>query len=288
VTTISWTDGDFVTRWQASSGAYAALVAIDANSDGRMDLFAQGSEYGSRFFIGDGQGGFSSVEQVDTGYGSYAVAEASDFTGDGWPDLLVSQNGAYYVKIYPFQLGVGLQLQPITYDVRTLQAGNSYGATVGDLDRDGRPDLVITDWGNSGTAQPRGVRVLYRGAGDQFTRSVLLETPGTYTYPSSVSVADLDRNGYPDIVVMFDSSDSLGYFLQGATGFAPVVSVSTDDNPWTNNGYGENSFAIADVNSVRCPDLVVAEVSSSLRIFYGRNCQPLIARTGGPLPPRRL
>jgi hypothetical protein len=39
VTTISWVNGGFVTRWQPSSGRYAALVAIDANSDSHIDLF---------------------------------------------------------------------------------------------------------------------------------------------------------------------------------------------------------------------------------------------------------
>lgn len=286
LTIISRTDGRFVTRWHATIGRYGALASIDANGDGRMDVFAQGVEYGAHFFLGDGQGGISGVERLDTGYMAYAWAEAIDFTADGLPDLLVSRMAGYYVRIYPFHRGSGLQRQPIEVDVRVFQTGGTYGATVGDIDRDGRPDLVITDQGLAGTPQPRGVRVLYRGAGNEFVRSVLLETPGTYMYPSAVAVADLDGNGYTDIFSMFDSNDRMGYLLQGPSGFAPVVFQHTDDNLWTNNHYFENSFAISDVNSDGCLDVVLAEVSSSLRIFYGRNCIVATPQMSQPLPPQ--
>lgn len=228
------------------------------------------------------------MEHLEIARGSRASAEASDYTADGLPDLLVSHSADDSVSIYPFLRGLGLQLQSIEVAIRgVFQTMGTYGTTLGDIDRDGRPDMVITDWGNTGTPQPRGVRVLYRGAGNEFARSVLLETPGAYSYPSAVGVADLDGNGYPDIVSMFDSNDQMGYFLQGPSGFPPVVFQNTDDNPWTNNQYGENSFAITDVNSDGCPDVVLAEVSSSLRIFYGRNCQVAISEMSTNLPPLR-
>jgi hypothetical protein len=288
LTTVSRKGGQFETAWQPSNGRYAALASIDANADGHMDVFAQGVEYGSRLFLNNGQGVIGSVEYVQTGYMGHAWAEASDFTADGLPDLLVSRMAGYYVLIYPFHRGIGLQRQPVEIDVRAFQSAGTYGATVSDIDRDGRPDLVISDQGMTGTSQPRGVRILYRGAGDGFGRSVLLETPGYYSYPSAVRVADLDGNGYPDIVVMYDSNDRIGYFLQGPSGFAPVVTQLTDDNPWTNNHYGENSFAIADVNSDRCADVVLSEASSSLRIFYGRNCQVSVPQMSQPLRPEAL
>jgi hypothetical protein len=41
-------------------------------------------------------------------------------------------------------------------------------------------------------------------------------------------------------------------------------------------------MTIADVNSDGCLDVVLAEVSSSLRIFYGRNCLVMRPTTSGP------
>ena len=99
-------------------------------------------------------------------------------------------------------------------------------------------------------------------------------------------MADIDGNGYPDVVAMLNSNDQMAYVLQGPSGFSQPVYQLTDDNPKTNNFYLDNSFAIADVNSDGCPDVVLAELSSSLRVFHGRNCQLPSRNTAGPLPPR--
>lgn len=261
------------------------VEAIDANGDGRTDLYAQSPHAGAAIFLGDGVGGISGVTHLETPYTLGGPVEASDFTADGLLDIVV-QTG-HLVRIYPSRWGTSLGPQ-IELDLSAVQPFPFQGMTVADMDKDGRPDLVVSDQGDNGIPLPKGVRVLYRGAGNTFSRSVWLDTTGLYTNPGTVKVADVDGNGYPDIVTMFDSYDTMGYFLQGPSGFAPVVYQNSDDNPWTNNFYRDNSFAIADVNSDGCLDVVLAELSSSLRIFYGRNCQKKPAPgTGGPLRPLR-
>jgi hypothetical protein len=155
--------------------------------------------------------------------------------------------------------------------------------TVADVDRDGLPDLVVSDPGKG--IGPKGIRIFYRAAAGGFSRNVLLPEFDTYQRPGAVDVGDIDGNGYPDIVAMNDSFDQMVYFLQSAGGFAPAVFQATDDDPWTNNQYENDSFVIADVNSDGCPDVVLAELSSSLRIFYGRNCRIAPRRMGGPWQP---
>ncbi|WP_242164360.1 VCBS repeat-containing protein [Lysobacter sp. M15] len=280
----------FVPTWYAGLERVGAnngsVAAIDANGDGHADLFVQSTEYGAEFFLGDGFGGISGVKRLETSYMLFPHAvEASDFTADGLPDIVVQTGNI--VRIYPSRWMSSMG-QLVELDLSAVQSGQFWGMTVADIDRNGRPDLVVSDQGDNSISLPKGIRVLYRGAGNTFSRSVFLETPGYYNYPGTVRVADIDGNGYPDIVVMFDSYDMMGYFLQGPSGFAPVVYQNTDDNLWTNNFYRDGSYAVADVNSDGCLDIVLAELSSSLRIFYGRNCQkkpaPGIAR---PLPPVR-
>ena len=266
-----------------SDGIYPA--PIDADGDGFMDLFAQGWDYGADVFLGDGRGNIRGTDHIDSPSSPDATVEASDFTADGLADVVVQSGHA--VRIYPsrYQLALGA---PIEFDLARMQISAPSGMTVADMDRDGRPDLVVSDQGDVNTTPvPKGVHILYRVAGNFFGDSVFLDTGAGYLWPGAVRVADVDGNGYPDVIAMLHSQDRMGYFLQGASGFAPMVTQLVDDDPFTNSTYYDNSFAIADVNSDRCPDVVLADQSSSLRVLYGRNCQVTLPRPSTPLPPRK-
>jgi len=267
------------------------LAPVDIDGSGHLDIFAQGWEYGADIFIGNGRGVFSRVDHLNTSYAGYPTVEASDFTADGLADVLV-QTGDI-VRVYPSGHGPELQ-SPFVINLAPFVPYEASGMTVADMDQDGRPDLVITDQGDRGIPLPSGVRILYRGAGNSFSRMQFLVTTGqepndpwgTDT-PSAIRVADIDGNGYPDIITMFGGWRRMGYFLQGPTGFDPLVTMEIQPNPWWNNPYFDNSFDVADINSDGCPDVVIADLSSSLRVFYGRNCQPRAKYTGGRLLPRR-
>lgn len=283
---------DFVVTTKHSGSAEGTyLAAVDIDGDGHQDVFAQGWEYGADIYFGDGRGGISRVEHVDTSFAAYPTVEASDFTGDGRNDILV-QTGDI-VRIYPSD-GGPISQSPSVIDLAPYVTYDASGMAVADMNHDGRPDLVITDQGDRGIPLPSGVRILYRGVGDGFSEMQYLITTGqdptqlwiTDT-PAAVQVADVDGNGYPDIITMFSGWNRMGYFLQGPAGFDRLVTMITHSDPWVNSHYFDKSFAIADINSDGCPDIVLAEVSSSLRAFYGRNCQRRAMRTGGPLPPRR-
>lgn len=288
--------GKGLTVFGKTSGGYAyqsyvgnvralSLGAIDIDGDGHRDIFAQGWEEGADIYLSDGRGGFRSVQRISTPLAGYNTLEISDFTADGIADVAMT-NGQGWSKVfvYPTAFFGGLQ-SLIEIPLPAAQTTPSFGMTVADMDRDGRPDLVVSDEGN-GLTPLRGIHVYYRGEGNSIGRHQFLQFQGTYQRPGAVQVADVDGNGYLDIVAMINSNDQMAYILQGPSGFGEPVFQNTDDNPWTNNYYIDNSFVIADVNSDRCPDIVLAESSSSLRVFYGRNCQLPARQTGGPLPPR--
>ena len=219
---------------------------------------------------------------MDTPLRVYNTLEKSDLTEDGIPDLVMASDADAEVWVYPQLPSSGLAAGfPIPLAGLTFMSG----FTVADMDRDGYPDIVVSDQAHSG--MPRGVHVFYRGPGGTISNAVRLPLTGMYDRPGAVKVADIDGNGHPDIVVMIHSDDRMAYFLQDGSGFAAPVFLNTDDNPWTNTHYLNNSFAIADVDADGCPDVVLAEGSSSLRVFFGRNCRIRPVRTGGNLPPQR-
>jgi hypothetical protein len=62
-----------------------------------------------------------------------------------------------------------------------------------------------------------------------------------------------------------------------------MVAQPTNDDPYTMSAYYDDSLAIVDVDSDRCADVVLADMTSSLRVFHGRNCQATL-----PHPSRSL
>jgi hypothetical protein len=268
-----------VRRYEGSVRALY-LSAIDADGDGHMDVVAQSWSDGADIHLGDGAGGIREIRHQTTSAFGYNTLATADFTADGRRDLILTNGQGWpRVWVFPFQRHVGL-LNPMEIDLQGFQRHPPTGMTVADIDRDGRPDLVVSD-PDPYNYSP-SVRILYRGPGDSFRQALALATRKP---PGALAVADVDGNGYPDIVAMYDGWDVMAVFLQSENGFATPVEYLTDDSPWTNNSYFNKSMVIADANSDGCPDVVLAETSSSLRIFYGRNCRITMPRMSTPSPP---
>lgn len=270
----------YAIRRYAGSVRALFLAAIDADGDGHMDIVAQSWGEGANIYLGDGVGGIREVRHQPTSAAGYNTIETSDFTADGRRDLILTNSQGWpRVWIFPYARHVGL-LSPMEIDLQATQRHPPTGMMVADMDLDGRPDLVASD-PDPYTNAP-SVRIYYRGRDDSFHQVVAL---GTARRPGALAVADVDGNGRPDVVVMYDSWDQMAVFLQSESGFAGPIEYLTDDNPWSNNHYLNKSMVIADVSSDGCLDVVLAETSSSLRIFYGRNCQINLPRMSTPLPP---
>jgi FG-GAP-like repeat len=165
---------------------------------------------------------------------SSAGVLAADFNGDGKPDLAVSldnSNGAGSVQVY-LNNGDGTFANPVSYS-----AGYSPGgmATL-DINHDGIPDLVVTT-SNGGTGAATGVYI-FLGKGDGTFVSGGIFFAGTY--PVSVTIADFNGDGNPDLAVTsLDNTVNIllgtgnGSFTAGpsfATGNSPQYIAAGDFN----------------------------------------------------------
>ncbi|MCL2554875.1 MAG: VCBS repeat-containing protein, partial [Actinomycetia bacterium] len=113
----------------------------DLNNDGNADLLARDTGGVLWLLTGKGNGSFYGRVKVGAGWGQYnALTGAGDINGDGYPDI-VARAGNGHLYLY---LGTGDSKAPFTSRIDVGAGWNTYTrlASPGDLDGDGRADLV--------------------------------------------------------------------------------------------------------------------------------------------------
>ena len=125
-----------------------------------------------------------------------------------------------------------------------------------DLNGDGKPDVVITNW-SSGT-----VGVLL-GNGDGTLQSAVTYNTGGAN-PAAVAIADLNGDGKPDLVITNWSSGTVGVLLGNGDGtFQAAVTYGS-------GGSAPESIAVADLNGDGKPDILVAnDLSNTVGVLLG-------------------
>jgi RHS repeat-associated protein len=196
--------------------------------------------------------------------GSFWDGLAVDWNGDGKVDL-ISKSFPDAVTV-SYGNGKGLFSAPVK-----LANYASYIA-VGDLDRDGRLDLVTADSGNSATDKIR----IYLSNTDR-----TLKTPQEFSKPQTVNsssvthlvLADLNGDNAPEIVAMglgYNSekwemtlkNNGTGNFTDPANGVRKnPLNLATGDA--FNQGINSSQILVADINSDGCQDVILVAKSFS-------------------------
>ncbi|HKV80763.1 MAG TPA: FG-GAP-like repeat-containing protein [Candidatus Sulfotelmatobacter sp.] len=187
---------------------------------------------------------FLPVATYDAGVNPRSVAIA-DVNGDGRPDVLVSnfESGTTGVLLGN---GDGTFLPVVTLSGAGAMA-------VVDVNRDGKADLLLASGGN--------VAVLLGNGDGTFHSGVTYDSGGQGEGERSITVADVNGDGHPDLVVSHESlvapqEDLIGVLLGNGDGtFQKAVSYGS-------GGWRAWSVAVADVNADGKLDLVVANFCS--------------------------
>ena len=132
------------------------LAVADVDGDGDLDLFVGGrvapgaypEPVSSRLFRNEG--GRFVLDEVNTrllqDVGMVSAAVFSDVNGDGWPDLIVAPEWGS-LRLFLNDHG---RFRDATADWGLDKiVGRWNGVTTGDLDGDGRLDIVATSWGRN-------------------------------------------------------------------------------------------------------------------------------------------
>ena len=175
----------------------ASVVAADMNADGTLDLvIGNGGQAGSTVtvLLGNGDGTFQPAAGYGAGgtIGSIAIA---DLNGDANPDVAVANRSGDVVDVL-MGMGDGTLHWPIPYHSGGAMAT---GIAVADMDRDDKPDLIVSNW-TSATDRGHGAVGVLIGNGDGTFRPPVSYGSGGYG-GSSLAIADVNGDDYQDVVV---------------------------------------------------------------------------------------
>jgi Big-like domain-containing protein/VCBS repeat protein len=239
-----------------------SVAVADLNGDGKPDLAVAtgappvGWSSNMSLFMGNGDGTFQPAVGYDCG-GDASITIA-DVNGDGNEDLLLAiSNGGGLAGVL---LGNGDgTFQPCT----TYGTGGVYPfpITVGDLNGDGKPDLVVGNFfGQAGNTTTVGVLL---GNGDGTFRPAVTYFSGG-NQVTAVLVAGLRGNGKLDVVVVNcvpGGSSACGekYAKHGVVGVLLGSGDGTLESvvPYDSGGLAAFGGAIADVDGDGKLDVVV-------------------------------
>ena len=265
-------DGSFQVPVSYSTiGADASSVALaDVNGDGHLDILvanqcASASNCSSSsvvVLLGNGDGTFQpGVAYSVAGSNSFSIVVA-DLNGDGKLDLAVAQQcssnnncNAGSVSVL-LGNGDGTFQSSVSYNSGGLYA---FGVAVADLNGDGHPDLVVSNYCLSNSNCTYGTVNVLLGNGDGTFQSAVSYNSGGF-YSISVTVADLNGDGKADLIVanLCNSNNncnlgSMSVLLGNGDGTFQAASS------YSAGGRSAYSEVVADVNGDGKLDVIVAD-----------------------------
>lgn len=210
-------DGTFGAPVQYASGGGAMVLAVgDLNGDGAPDAVianshGRGGEASDlAVFLNDGAGGLGSpttlaldvADYFPYGWSSPAALAIGDVTGDNHADIAVAIRGLLYRD--PTPIPSKLTVIPGNGD-GTFQAGmtvvegeDASSVAIGDINRDGRLDLVFGDPGSYQAYRPGAVQVILAGSGGSLQPLARVEAG---VGPLNLGIADFNGDAIPDLTV---------------------------------------------------------------------------------------
>lgn len=205
-----------------------SLTSGDFNADGKPDLAVINSSF-VRFLKNTSTSGvISFVEEgtpVNTGANPFHIS-AADFDGDGKADVAVSNSGSNTISFFRNTFsGVSGDLISFNTGLQIAAGINPQGMALGDLDGDGVTDLVVVNGGSPGVVS--FMRNASTSGSFSFTRTTLTPSGGPVNLSGRASVADLDGDNKPDIII--GSAGSAIYCFKNTN--TAVGSIAFDNTP---------------------------------------------------------
>jgi hypothetical protein len=208
-------DGTFTYKSSTAISTFiGGLVLGDFNHDGKLDV-ALSSNW---LLLGNGDGTFQAPAHFSPNPYTWSGIVSGDINGDGLPDLVLWNLDftSIYIMLNNGQGGFN--------ESSFEDPDDPYDIALVDLTGNGIMDMVVSGY-------LVGDAAIYLGNGEGgFTFKDKFGYPAEYFTQSVISMADVDGDGFPDLLVL--NSGSLGIYLgKGNATFKPPFFIGPGDAP---------------------------------------------------------
>jgi hypothetical protein len=199
---------------------------------------------------------FSTEQSFSTGTTEpNKIAATGDLDGDGKPDIIIADDAGKKTLILRNTGGNGTASFETALTITT--SGNQTSLNVGDIDGDGKLDLVEVDKTDSSFVSVYLNTTVAVGS-ISFSAATNLITGANNHKLRNVAISDLDGDGKADIAVVNNEGNVLLYRNTGSVGtvsFAAKVEYAA--------GTGPQGIMIGDIDSDGLPDLAITNADSN-------------------------
>ncbi len=207
---------------------------------------------------------FNPKVDFTAGANPWSVA-IGDLDGDGKADLAVTNYSSNAVSVYRNTSSIGsINAASFAPKVDFTTGSGPFSASIGDLDGDGKPDLVVANRDNNTVSVFRNTSISGSITSASFAPKVDFTAGGS---PISVSIGDLDGDGKADLAVPNLADNTISVYRNTSSSrsitnasFAPKVDFATGTQPIF--------VAMGDIDGDDLADLAVANYGSTTVSVY--------------------
>jgi hypothetical protein len=254
------------------TGQVPQHVAVgDLDGDGRPEVavanFGSGTISVFKNLSSVGAIDFAPKIDLTADYGIHSV-EIGDLDGDGKPELVAANHQNDTTSVLRNISPPGIISQD-SFAPKVDFAGGGKTIAIGDLDGDGKPDLVVGSWRIGRLSIFRNTSAPGSFTSNSLAPKIELPADG---FAHTVVIGDLDGDGRPDLALVTEMPSHLSLFQNLSSGslttnsFAPAIEFGT--------GWNAAGVAVGDLDGDGKPDVVFANhYDDSITIY--RNTLPV-------------
>jgi gliding motility-associated-like protein len=229
------------------------------------------------FDLANLQGQFDFLAGAPTKDGLYDLCMC-DFDGDKKVDVAVANDNTSFINIFPNTSTPGT----VAFSTKIAQniAARSLHIKCGDINGDGKPDLVATESGT--TDKVFVMKNNSTGTGSFAFSAPLIITLGGKR-PKRIEIADLDLDGKPEVVITSIGNNSVTVLVNqstlGSISFSPIAPISIV----IPGAASTEGLAVEDLNGDNRPEIVTSQFQTNSDIYIISNLSSPGSIAAGPI-----